>query len=123
MRLGGLQGIILPHQTFQKHQKWEPFTPPLDFGHNPGFEIPAKHKEAIRQLHWFGKVSKLALQRRYKLGDTTISKILGHPPSERFRPNRKGKAKLLSDYELDGIIEYLSDSWAHRILDFDQTRY
>jgi hypothetical protein len=36
-------------------------TPPLDFDHHKGDEIPTKHKEAIRQLHWFGKVLKLQL--------------------------------------------------------------
>jgi hypothetical protein len=36
-------------------------TPPLDFDHKKGYEIPTKHKEAIRQLHWFGKVPKLQL--------------------------------------------------------------
>ena len=51
-------------------------TPPLDFGHQKGYKIPTKHKEAIRQLHWFGKVPKLQLQERYKLHDTTINRIL-----------------------------------------------
>jgi len=32
-----------------------PSTPPLDDWHyKKGFEIATKHKEAIRQLHWFG---------------------------------------------------------------------
>jgi len=34
-------------------------TPPLDFDHQKGYEIPTKYKEAIRQLYWFGKVPKL----------------------------------------------------------------
>jgi len=33
-----------------------PTTPPLDFDHHPGDEIPTKHKEAIRQLYSFAKV-------------------------------------------------------------------
>jgi len=49
-------------------------TPPLDFDHKKGFEIPTKHKEAIRQLYWFGKIPKLQLQERYHLGDTTIDR-------------------------------------------------
>ena len=37
-------------------------TPPsLDFIHQRGFEILTKHKEAIRQLHWYGKVPKIQL--------------------------------------------------------------
>jgi hypothetical protein len=28
---------------------------PFDFDHQLGDEIPTKHKEAIRQLHWFAK--------------------------------------------------------------------
>jgi hypothetical protein len=34
-------------------------TPLLDFDHQKGYEIPTKHKEAIRQLHWFRKVPKI----------------------------------------------------------------
>ena len=65
-----------------------PNTPPsLDFKHQKGFEIPTKHKEAIRQLHWFSKVPVCALMVRYKLGDTTIRKILGYSAPERRRPN------------------------------------
>jgi hypothetical protein len=94
--------------------------PPLDFDHRKGFEIPTKHKEAIRQLHWYRKVPKIQLQERYKLGDTTINKILGYPAPERVRPNRKGKPQLLADRKLDWIIEYLSESWENRILNYNQ---
>jgi hypothetical protein len=42
---------------FVAHQQlktMDPTTPPpLDFDHKPGFEIPTKYKEAIRQLHSF----------------------------------------------------------------------
>jgi hypothetical protein len=34
-----------------KTPKMPPTTSPLEFDHKPGFEIPTKHKEAIRQLH------------------------------------------------------------------------
>ena len=95
-------------------------TPPLDFHHQKGFEIPTKYKEAIRQLHWYRKVPKIQLQERYKLGDTTINKILGYPAPERARPNRKGKPQLLLDRKLDWIIEYLSESWENRILNYNQ---
>jgi hypothetical protein len=42
-------------------------TPPLDFDHQKNFEIPTKHKEAIRQLHNFANVLIRALEFRYKL--------------------------------------------------------
>jgi hypothetical protein len=86
-------------------------TPPLDFDHQKGYEIPTKHKEAIRQLHWFGKVLKLQLQERYHLGDTTIDRILAHAKPERERPNRVGLAKKLSDAQVDIIIEYCSENY------------
>ena len=86
-------------------------TPPLDFDHKKGDEIPTKHKEAIRQLHWFGKVPKLQLQERYKLGDMTIDRILAYDAPERRRPNRVGKPKKLSDMQVDVIIEYCSENY------------
>ena len=94
-------------------------TPPLDFDHIKGYEIPTKHKEAIRQLYWFGKVSKLQLQGRYGLGDTTIDRILAHEVPERKRPNRVGKPKKLSDAQVDLIIEYLSENYDQRCLDYE----
>jgi transposase len=95
-------------------------TPPLDFDHKKGYEIPIKHKEAIRQLHWFGKVLKLQLQERYKLGDTTIDRILAYEvlTIKRKRPNRVGKPKKLSDTQVDAIIEYCSKNYEQRCLDY-----
>ena len=86
-------------------------TPPLDFDHQKGFEIPTKHKEAIRQLHWFGKVPKLQLQERYRLGDMTIDWILAYEAPEQKRLNRIGKPKKLSDAQVDIIIEYCSENY------------
>ena len=94
-------------------------TPPLDFDHKKGFEIPTKHKEAIRQLHWFGKIPKFQLQERYHLGDTTIDRILAYETPERKRPNRVGKPKKLTDAQVDVIIEYCSENYEHRCLDYD----
>ena len=86
-------------------------TPPLDFDHQKGYEIPTKYKEAIRQLHWFGKVPKLQLQERYRLGDTIIDRILVYEKPERKRPNRVGPAKKLSNAQVDIIIEYYSENY------------
>jgi hypothetical protein len=58
-----------------------PSTPPLnDWHYKKGFEIATKHKEAIRQLHWFGGVPICILVLRYKgLEGSSIRKILGYP--------------------------------------------
>jgi hypothetical protein len=53
-----------------------PATPPLVFDHQPGDEIPTKHKEAISQLYGFAKVPIERLMEQYKLGKSTITKIL-----------------------------------------------
>ncbi|PMD18633.1 hypothetical protein NA56DRAFT_241876 [Hyaloscypha hepaticicola] len=65
--------------------------PPFDFDHKKGDEIPTKHtsKEAICQLHWLGKVLKLQLQERCKLGGTTIDRILAYDAPERRWPRWK----------------------------------
>jgi transposase len=94
-------------------------TPPLQFDHQKGYEIPTKHKEAIRQLHWFGKVLKLQLQERYHLSATTIDKILEYEVPKRKRPSRAGRPKKLSDAQVDIIIEYCSENYATRCLDYD----
>jgi hypothetical protein len=65
-------------------------TPPLVFDHQKGYEIPIKHKEAIRQLHWFAKVPVSWLETRYKLGNLTIRRILSYDGPERARPGRVG---------------------------------
>jgi hypothetical protein len=51
--------------------------------HLPGYEIPTKHKEAIRQLHKFAKIPVEALIARYSLGKSTIVKILSYDQPER----------------------------------------
>ena len=97
-------------------------TPPLNFEHRKGFEIPTKHKEAIRQLHWFGKAPIWALIIRYKLGDTMIKKVLGYPTPERRRPNRNGPSFLLSNTKVDKIILYCARSWEHHIIQWPKLR-
>jgi len=101
-----------------------PSTPPLDdWNYRKGFEIATKHKEAIRQLHWFGKVPICQLVRRYKgLEERSIRKILSYPYPERRRSNRKGKTFLLSDQVVDEIIEYCSQRWETRIMNWAKLR-
>lgn len=101
-----------------------PSTPPLDDWHyKKGFEIATKHKEAIRQLHWFGKVPICMLMLRYKgLEESSIRKILNYPYPERRRPNRRGPTFLLSDQEVDAIIVYCTQRWETRIMNWWKLR-
>jgi len=95
-----------------------PTTPPLEFNHLPGQEIETKHKEAIRQLYGFAKVPVERLMTRYGLARSTVEKILRYDAPKRARITRTGRPTLLTDTQVDEIIEYASESWEHRILDF-----
>ena len=55
---------------------------------------------------------------QYKLGRSTIIKILEYDAPERTRISRTGRPFLLTDKQVDKIIEYASESWEHRIFDF-----
>ena len=46
----------------------------------------------------------------YKLGKSTIIKILNYDALESVRLTRTGRPKLLSNARVDEIIEYLSSS-------------
>jgi len=100
-----------------------PTTPPLDnWNYTKGFEIATKHKEAMRQLHWFRKVLICILQQRYKdpfskpLRESTIRKILGYAALERARLGRKGPKFLLSNQEVNKVIVYTAQKWDTRII-------
>ena len=94
--------------------------PPLDFDHLKGYEIPTKHKEAIRQLYWFSKVLRAVIGRRYNLGKSTIRRILIYDKPERRRLGRIGPKEKLTNARMNDIIYYISQEWATRILDYDQ---
>jgi hypothetical protein len=47
---------------------------------------------------------------RYKLGESSIRRILSYDYPERKRRNRTGPTFLLSDAQVDNIIEYCSES-------------
>jgi hypothetical protein len=64
------------HLYYSPPLNMPPTTPPLDFDHKPGYEIPTKHKEAIRQLYGFAKVPIELLMDRYHLGRLIIVKVL-----------------------------------------------
>jgi hypothetical protein len=88
-----------------------PSTPPLDFSHLPGQEIPTKHKEAICQLYGFAKIPVEVLATRYKLGRIIIERILDYDAPERTRITCTGRPTKLNDKQVDRIIEYASESW------------
>jgi hypothetical protein len=83
-----------------------PTTPPLDFDHKPGYEIPTKHKEAIRQLYGFAKVPIELLMDWYHLSRLTIIQVLDYNKPEHARCKR-GSATILSNSKVNEIIEYL----------------
>jgi hypothetical protein len=71
-----------------------PGTPPLQFDHQPGQEIPTKYKEAIRQLYGFAKILIEGLMAQYKLGKSIIIKILESDQLGRSRVTRTGRPSL-----------------------------
>jgi hypothetical protein len=96
-----------------------PSTPPLQFDHLPGQEIPTKHKEAIRQLYGFAKIPIWRLEKQYKLSYTTICRILTYDEPERARPSRIGRPQKLTDTKVNEIIEYCSENWEQRALNYE----
>jgi hypothetical protein len=74
-----------------------PATPPFVFIHQPGDEIPTKHKEAIRQLYGFAKIPVEQLMTRYGLVRSTVERILRYDVPERSRITRTGRPSLLTD--------------------------
>jgi len=95
-----------------------PATPPLEFDHEPGQEIPTKHKETIRQFYSFAKIPIESLMTQYKLGKSIITKILIYNTPECSRITRTGRPFFLTDIQVDQIIEYAAKYWEHRILDY-----
>ena len=55
---------------------------------------------------------------RYRLGKSTINRVLSYDQPERSRAGRTGRPTILSDSRVDEIIEYLSESWNTRILKY-----
>jgi hypothetical protein len=93
--------------------------PPPGFNHLPGFEIEIEYKNAIRELYGFGKKTTLELIQHYKLGRSTIHRILDYETTIRARPTRTGRPAKLIDVRINEIIEYCSKKWENRILDYN----
>lgn len=84
--------------------------PPINFVIKRGLRYLQNTKKLFADYIGMVASQKLQLQELYQLGRITISKIPGYSTPSRLRPNRTGKKPILSDYELDGIIQYLSES-------------
>src|ERR1700724_2261865 len=84
-----------PHQLFTTLKLYL-LLPPLVFDYHKGDEIATKHKEAIRQLYGFAKVPIERLITQYKLGKSTIIKILEYDAPERTRISRTSRPSLLT---------------------------
>ena len=86
-----------------------PSTPPnLMPDHQLGFEIRAKHKEAIRQLHFLAYWSASALAKAYKTGRSTIIRILQYNAPERACPTRTRRPRFLNHQQDLDITEFIS---------------
>jgi transposase len=94
-----------------------PVTPPMP-DHILGHEILTKHKEAIRQLYKRAKFMPVHLAFMYSVGESTINRVLRYDQVERVRPNRKGAPHLLNDPQVNFIIEYLSETYRQRTLNW-----
>ena len=93
-----------------------PTTLLLDFNHKPGYEIPIKHKEVIRQLYGFVKILIEGLIECYWLGRIIIIKILEYEKLEYIR-HKRGLTIILSNSKVNEIIKYLLSGWDEWILD------
>ena len=69
-------------------------------------------------MYGFAKVPIERLITQYKLEKSTIIKILEYDAPERTRISRTSRPSLLTDTQVDEIIEYLSESWDQRCLNY-----
>jgi transposase len=89
----------------------------------PGYKVPTKHKEAIYQLYSFAKILIEAIIDRYKLSKSGVYKIFNYKVPEQARPTRRGRPGKLNNLQVYKIIEYCSQSWEYRILDYIYLQY
>jgi hypothetical protein len=88
----------------------------------PGEEIKTKHKEAIHQLCKFAKISLQQLEGYYKLGNSTVRKILQYNVPERVRPTRTGRPReSLNVHEVHDVITYICTDYTTRELELVAT--
>ena len=73
-------------------------------------------------MHGFGGMTTEELMARYKLTKSTIYHVLDYDRPERARPIRTGRPQILTNTRVDEVIEYLSDTWENRCLDWTHLR-
>jgi transposase len=86
--------------------------------HVPGKEILTEHKEAIRQLYKQAKFIPAHLAVLYNVGESTINRVLRYDQITRERPTRTGRPHLLNDVQINWIIEWLSETYRQRTLNW-----
>jgi hypothetical protein len=85
----------------------------------PGKEIKTKHKEAICQLYKFAKIGLQQLEGYYKLGNSTVRKILQYNVPEGVRPICTGRPReSLNVQEVHNVIVYVSTDYTTRELNW-----
>jgi hypothetical protein len=94
-----------------------PATPPM-LNHLPGEEIHTEDKQAIRQLYKQAHFMPLHLATLYNVGKSTINRVLRYDQTTRNRPNRTGRPHLLNDAQVNWIIEWLSETYRQRTLNW-----
>jgi transposase len=94
-----------------------PTTPPM-LDYVPGDEILTEHKEAIRQLYKQAKFIPSHLVVLYHVGEATINRVLRYDTIHRARPTRTGRPHLLNNAQVNWIIEWLSETYRQRTLNW-----
>ena len=94
-----------------------PATPPM-LDHVPGEEIHTEDKQAIRQLYKQTRFISLHLSTLYNVGESTINRVLRYDQTTRERPTRTGRPHLLNDAQVNWIIEWLSETYRQRTLNW-----
>jgi transposase len=96
----------------------DPLTTPPVPNYVPGNEILTEHKEAIRQLYKQAKFMPSHLAVLYHVGEATINRVLRYNTIHRARPTRTGRPHILNDAQVNWIIEWLSETYSQRTLNW-----
>jgi transposase len=94
-----------------------PTTPPI-LDYIPGNEILIEYKEAIRQLYKQAKFMPSHLAVLYYVGEAIINRVLRYDTIYRTRLTRTGRPHLLNDVQVNWIIEWLSETYRQRTLNW-----
>jgi transposase len=94
-----------------------PATPPI-LNHLLSKEIHTEDKQAIRQLYKQAHFMPSHLSTLYNVGKSTINRVLRYDQTTRNRPTRTGRPHLLNDAQVNWIIEWLSETYRQRTLNW-----